>query len=226
MESPAKTPQPHRCPDRARRPSNSPRPKRAEGSRSSSLAQQIRRASCAAEAEELAQQRQKLQEELRAAKLLMAQQQKQQAQDLEDFAAMRGNLDRACAEVREACASAQEAKSAAQEHAELLASCREVVAECEEGQQTLAEQLLQKSLGSSARAGQSLQRDVQQIGERLKELGRRPSAAFAARSLAAVWSGGDLCRAHVEPPWERELAQYRQALTGQQSELQDQRSDP
>lgn len=129
-----------------------------------SLAEQIRRATWVAESEELSTQRRQLQEDLTLVKDLMAQQQQQQVQSLEDLWQLQVSIER----------TTLKADAAEQEQQRLAQALRGEMTLCREGQQDLARQLLAKM----AELNQKLGANMAQLED---EVTRRENEAEDAR---------------------------------------------
>lgn len=128
------------------------------------LAEQIRRATWVAESEELSTQRRQLQEDLTLVKDLMAQQQQQQVQSLEDLWQLQVSMER----------TTLKADAAEQEQQRLAQALRGEMTLCREGQQDLARQLLAKM----AELNQKLGANMAQLED---EVTRRENEAEDAR---------------------------------------------
>ncbi|CAL1138871.1 unnamed protein product, partial [Cladocopium goreaui] len=111
-----------------------------------SLAEQIRRATWVAESEELSTQRRQLQEDLSLVKDLMAQQQQQQVQSLEDLWQLQVSMER----------TTLKADAAEQEQQRVAQALRGEMTLCREGQQDLARQLLAKMAELNQKLGANM----------------------------------------------------------------------
>lgn len=111
-----------------------------------SLAEQIHRATWVAESEELSTKRRQLQEDLSLVKDLMAQQQQQQVQSLEDLWQLQVSMER----------TTLKADAAEQEQQRVAQALRGEMTLCREGQQDLARQLLAKMAELNQKLGANM----------------------------------------------------------------------
>lgn len=162
-----------------------------------SLAEQIRRASWMAESEELSTQRRQLQEDLTLMKDLMAQQQQDQVQSLEDLWQLQVSMERATLK----------AGAAEQEQQRLAQTLRGEMTLCREGQQDLARQLLAKMAELNEKLGANMAQLEDEVTRRENEMLQRQEQAE------------DVRRSHSEAlQQECREALYEGRLAGQKAE--------